>query len=124
MAKDKDYKELIGTTRWLKLRRDTLSKQPLCVECEAEGIITPATELHHVTPVENGINRAEKIRLMYDPHNLRPLCHDHHVRVHTELGRSGKAATTRRNKEQVARIEKKFFGDEPGEGFLIDGARR
>ena len=46
---------------------------------------------------------------MYDPANLRALCHDCHVKTHTEAGRSGKEATKKRNGEQVAQVIKKFF---------------
>lgn len=109
MAKDKDYKKLIHTPLWLRLRRDTLNAHPLCEACEAEGYITPATEVHHRRPVEYGINYAEKRRLMYDPTNLCALCHDCHVKKHIEMGRSGKEATQRRNAQQVAGVIKKFF---------------
>lgn len=45
MAKDKDYIKLIHTPRWLNLRRAILSAHPLCERCEAQGYITPATEV-------------------------------------------------------------------------------
>ena len=109
MAKDKDYQQLIHTERWLKLRRDKLTAQPLCERCQLDGIVTPATEVHHVTPVEDGLTYAAKRRLMYDPHNLRSLCHACHVKTHTELGRRGREATKRRNAEQVAAVVNKFF---------------
>ena len=109
MAKDKDYQQLIHTERWLKLRRDKLTAQPLCERCQLDGIVTPATEVHHVTPVEDGLTYAAKRRLMYDPHNLRSLCHACHVKTHTELGRCGREATKRRNAEQVAAVVNKFF---------------
>lgn len=109
MAKDKDYNYLIHTTQWLRLRRETLTAHPLCEACEADGFVTPATEVHHRRPVEYGINLTEKRRLMYDPDNLRALCHDCHVKAHIEMGRSGKEATRRRNQRQVAEVIKKFF---------------
>ena len=112
MAKDKDYIKLIHTPRWLRLRRDILTEHPLCERCRADGYITPATEVHHRRPVEYGINYNEKYRLMYDPKNLCALCHDCHVKVHTEMGRSGKEATRRRNAEQVAAAIVKFFNSE------------
>ena len=71
MAKDKDYIKLIHTPRWLRLRRDTLTAHPLCERCQAEGYITPAIEVHHRKPVEDGINYTEKYRLMYDPKTYR-----------------------------------------------------
>lgn len=111
MAKDKDYIRMIHTTRWLYLRRDILTKHPLCQQCEDEGRITPAIEVHHIRPVEYGVSRADKQRLMFNPTNLRALCHDCHVKVHTDMGRSGKQATMRRNEQQVAGVIKKFFSD-------------
>lgn len=109
MAKDEDYKRLIHSERWLKLRRDTLTRHPCCQRCAADGIVTPATEVHHVRPVEDAVSYREKVRLMYDPTNLRALCHNCHVLTHTEMGRSGKAATKRRNAEHVAAVVSKFF---------------
>lgn len=111
MAKDKDYNKLIHTARWLRLRRDILTEHPICERCEAEGFVTPATEVHHRKPVEYGINYAEKRRLMFDPDNLMALCHDCHVKEHTYMGRSGKGATRRRNDEQIRAVIDKFYGD-------------
>lgn len=110
MAKDKDYQKLINTTKWLRLRRDILTKQPICQRCQAEGRLTAATEVHHVRPVEEAVTLAEKRQRMYDPTNLRALCHDCHVRTHTEAGRSGREATKKRNAEHVAQVIDKFFG--------------
>lgn len=110
MAKDKDYQQLIHTDRWLRLRRDKLTASPLCERCQQQGIVTPATEVHHVTPVEDGLTLAAKRQLMYDYHNLRALCHDCHVQTHVELGRCGRAATKRRNEAQVVAVVEKFFG--------------
>lgn len=109
MAKDKDYIKLIQTTRWLKLRREILTKHPLCQRCESEGRITPATEVHHIRPVEEAVGKAERERRMYDPHNLRALCRPCHVQTHTEMGRSGKDATKRRNAKQLEAVVGRFF---------------
>lgn len=111
MSKDEDYNKLIHTQRWLDLRRAILTAHPLCERCEAEGFVTPAVEVHHRRPVEYGINYAEKHRLMYDEMNLCALCHECHVRTHKEMGKGGKEATQRRNREQVAGVIKKFFGN-------------
>lgn len=111
MANDKQYQKLIHTTRWLKLRREVLTAQPLCQRCLAEGRTTAATELHHVKPVEEALNPTEKIQRMYDPHNLRPLCHDCHVKTHTELGRCGRVANKQRKAKQAAEVIQNFFGE-------------
>ena len=111
MAKDRDYQQLINSAKWLRLRREVLTRHPLCQRCEAEGRLTAATEVHHVRPVEEAITYSDKQQRMYDPHNLRALCHDCHVRTHTELGRSGREATKKRNAEQTAQVIARYFGE-------------
>ena len=108
MAKDKDYVSMIHKNRWLRLRKAKLTSDPLCERCKENGITKEATEVHHVTPVEDGLTQREKETLMYDIHNLRSLCHDCHVLTHTEMGRSGKVHAKRRASEQLARFVKKF----------------
>lgn len=110
MSKDRDYRRLIHAPRWVRLRRAILTAHPLCERCEADGYVTPATEVHHRHPVEYGINYAEKYRLMYQPDNLMALCHDCHVKIHTEMGRSGREASRRRADRQVATIVDRLFG--------------
>ena len=39
--------------------------------------------------VEDAMTQTEMRRLMFDVHNLRSMCHDCHVKTHTEMGRSG-----------------------------------
>ena len=122
MAKDKEYQKLIHTARWLWLRKAVLTAHPLCQRCERENLVTPATEVHHVRPVEEAVTLAEKRQRMYDPTNLRALCHDCHVRTHTELGRCGKEANRKRQEKHAAEIIAKFFGDdETGADFLNGG---
>lgn len=109
MAKDKDYIRLIHSQRWTQLRRQVLTEHPLCRMCEAEGYVTAASEVHHITPVEYGVTRRDKERLMYDPANLTALCHDCHVKAHAAMGRSGKAATQRRTEAQVKQFIDKWL---------------
>lgn len=109
MAKDRDYRRMIHTSRWLKLRRDKITQCPLCERCKEEGRITPATEVHHIVPVESGVSLREKERLMFDPHNLRALCHDCHARTHMEMKSKGKEARKKRNAERLRYFENKFL---------------
>ena len=109
MAKDETYMRLINSQRWLRLRRAVLTAHPLCERCETEGLVTPACEVHHRVPVESAVTPREKETLMFDPSNLMALCHACHVAVHTEMGRSGKEATKKRNEEQTKSIINKFF---------------
>ncbi len=109
MAKDKDYVRLIHTAKWLQLRRLRLNDHPLCERCEEEGRVAAATEIHHVIPVENGLTRQEKERLMYDYFNLKALCHECHVKTHTEMGRCGKTQAQSRAKEHLKRFMDRFL---------------
>ena len=109
MAKDKDYIRMIHTNKWLRLRRAKLTSNPICERCQAEGRITPSREVHHVTPVEDGLTARDKQTLMYDSNNLQALCHDCHVKTHTEIGRCGKAHAKRRAAEHREQFVKKFL---------------
>ncbi len=110
MAKDKQYNRMIHNSRWLKLKRAKITANPECERCAEEGRpAVPATEIHHIKPVEDGLTPSERERLMYDFHNLRSLCHDCHIKTHVELGRSGKAHAKRKTKEQLESFRKKFL---------------
>lgn len=109
MAKDKDYIRLIHTARWVHLRKEKLNAHPLCERCDELGRVTAATEVHHVVPVENGLTKAEKERLMFDYHNLKALCHDCHVKTHIDMGRSGKGRAKSRAKDQLKRFIDRFI---------------
>ena len=110
MRKGATYRRLIHTERWLRLRRDKLTADPMCERCRAEGRIAAATEVHHIVPVEDAVNEAEKERLMFDPTNLRSLCHACHLQEHVELGRSGVKLARRRAENQVRQAIDKLFG--------------
>ena len=111
MAKDAVYRRLIHSPRWLRLRRQVLTEYPLCRRCAEEGYVTAATEVHHVVPVEDGVTAWEKERLMYDPGNLRALCHGCHVAVHTEMGRCGRAVEARRRRREAESFRRRYLGD-------------
>lgn|SRR5574344_86512 len=109
MAKDEDYKKLICSSRWKQIRRTFLSAHPLCQRCEAEGMVTPAREVHHIHPVECEITFREKEIAAYDLNNLMALCHDCHVKTHIEMGRCGKEMNIKRKSDQTKRIIERFF---------------
>ena len=109
MAKDKDYRRLIHTAQWVRLRRTKLTASPLCERCKEEGRLTPASEVHHIRPVEEGLTLQQKEQLMFDPHNLRALCHECHVRTHTEMGRCGKKQSKERAGAHLHRFIEKFM---------------
>lgn len=59
--------------RWRKYRQAYLHEHPLCVACKEEGRTTAATDLDHITPVNDGGD-------FWDPDNHQPLCHSCHSR--------------------------------------------
>ena len=93
MAKDKDYVQLIHTERWLRLRRDKLTASPLCERCQQAGLLTPATEVHHVTPVEDGLTYTAN-----------------------EVKRKTKKKTTKRRSDETQRMWR-----QPWKNFLVAG---
>lgn len=110
MNRKEQYTRLINTARWRELRRWKLSRNPLCEQCADNETVTPATEVHHVKPVEDGRNAAEMGRLMYDSHNLRSLCHRCHVEAHKALGRTGKDYAKRRRRDERQKFRELFLG--------------
>jgi len=54
--------------RWRKARERYLKEHPLCVQCEREGKLTPATVVDHIKPHKG--NR----ELFWDEDNWQSLC--------------------------------------------------
>lgn len=67
---------------WRKLRDTYLKEHPICADCLAKGIVTPATSVHHVkSPFKKGeIN----YNLLLDYNNLMSLCDECHGIRHAE----------------------------------------
>lgn len=79
-------------------------------EVQGRRQLAPATEVHHIRPVEEGLTLREKEQLMFDPHNLRALCHECHVKTHTEMGRCGKKQAKERAEAHLLRFKDRFMG--------------
>jgi 5-methylcytosine-specific restriction enzyme A len=58
--------------KWQKAREAYLSKHPLCVYCEREGRVTPATVVDHIEA-----HRGD-MKLFWDSSNWQSLCATHH----------------------------------------------
>ena len=58
--------------RWKKFRESFLSKNPLCVICQAEGKVVVATVLDHIIP-----HRGNQ-EVFWRKGNHQPLCSSHH----------------------------------------------
>jgi HNH endonuclease len=63
---------LYSKKAWKQLRLDHLAKEPLCVYCQREGRLTPATVVDHIKAHKGNLS------LFYSPSNLQSLCKLHH----------------------------------------------
>lgn len=60
------------STRWIRVRLDKLSINPLCEECERHGIVTAADTVHHKQ------ERIDRPDLSLDLDNLESVCRQCH----------------------------------------------
>ncbi len=60
--------------RWQKARKAYLAKHPLCINCQRNGKMTPATVVDHIIP-----HRGD-MKLFWDKENWQPLCKSCHDR--------------------------------------------
>ena len=58
--------------KWRDARAAYLKRHPLCVACQAEGKLKPATVVDHIIP-----HRGNQL-LFWDEKNWQPLCKAHH----------------------------------------------
>ena len=64
-------------SRWQKIRKAYLSRNPICNKCERKGRTTAADTVHHIIDIKNGGT--------HNLDNLMALCRDCHERVHGRL---------------------------------------
>jgi 5-methylcytosine-specific restriction protein A len=112
MTDKEHYRKMIQSMRWRRLRRMILTAHPLCQACAREGRLTPATEVHHVRPVDEVTGYLAQERRMFDQHNLVALCHDCHVQAHRDLGSWSSGYAQRRNVKQAEEVIDRLFGDD------------
>ena len=78
----------LNSEAWYRLRRMVLAEQPLCPECEARGVIEPATQVHHVNDNAMDNSRANLVGLCAPCHS-RHTAHDMGKRVNHGCDLSG-----------------------------------
>jgi 5-methylcytosine-specific restriction protein A len=78
-AANREYDARRGTrtergydNRWLRFAKQYLRANPLCVDCQTEGRVGAASEVHHLEKL------SERPDLKYEPSNLAGLCKQHH----------------------------------------------
>ena len=63
---------------WKRIRDRHITQHPLCEQCEKDGRIVPAAEVHHKVPISKGGTHARE--------NLMSLCRSCHNKIHHEIG--------------------------------------
>lgn len=107
--RNREYVALITSERWRLLRTKYIRSHPLCEDCQTAGLLTFATEVHHVRPIEQGRTPSEMVRLAFDPTNLRALCHSCHVEAHRALNSHSRKAMQENNARVVERFAERFL---------------
>ena len=85
----KDKADIYNSREWKELRIAKLrSTNGLCEECLKQGIVTSASCVHHVVPIETARTKDEMKRLAIDCglQGLKSLCFACHARIHKEIG--------------------------------------
>lgn len=59
--------DFYNTPDWRRFRKVFIATHPLCVSCEAKGIVRPSSVADHITPINQGGER-------FDPNNIQALC--------------------------------------------------
>lgn len=67
------------TPEWDRLSRQHRIEHPLCLGCEAMGLVEAATQVDHIVP-----HQGDRDKLL-DPHNLQSCCDWHHNAVKQKL---------------------------------------
>lgn len=80
--KNAEIAKIYNTSNWKKLRLAYLMEHPLCEHCLEKGIVTPATQVHHIWEISNGTTVEEMKGIAYDPKNLQSLCETCHRQEH------------------------------------------
>lgn len=79
---DADRRKIYNSERWRRLRAWKVICNPLCEECEQQGITTPAEDVHHIVSFMSVDDPNERKRLAYDFTNLESLCKKCHQKEH------------------------------------------
>ena len=109
MSHNRLYKSLINAQAWRALRAKVLSARPLCEVCATHDRITPATEVHHIRPVESVTRYEDMKALAYDESNLLCLCHECHANIHRDMRTHTKDAVKANKDREVKQFISRFL---------------
>lgn len=86
-----------------------LRANPLCEQCKNEGLVVPATEVHHITPVESVAGESQMYSLMFQYSNLMSLCHTCHSDIHRQMFSHSKEAVKANQRRATESFVDKFL---------------
>lgn len=109
MSRNPYYIKLIHSKHWRELRLRKLRDCPLCERCRKEGLVVPATEIHHITPVESVSGEAQMEALMFQYSNLMSLCHCCHSDIHRQMFSHSKEAVKENQRRATESFVNKFL---------------
>lgn len=108
--KDPVYRRLMNSREWRSLRASVLRESPICRRCwDLEKKVTPASEVHHIKPIESETTAEMKEYRAFDKSNLVCLCHNCHVAIHKKLGSHKKENVLQNKKRKQEDFFEKFF---------------
>lgn len=103
----------MNSRRWKRLRAAYLSVHPICEACEINGRTTPATEVHHVVPIESKAGRLQDMHaLAFDPNNLKALCRACHIEAHRVLHSSSLEVANERKRYELEAFARAYLSHE------------
>lgn len=95
------------------MRAAYLSVHPICEACEINGRTTPATEVHHVVPIESKAGRLQDMHaLAFDPNNLKALCRACHIEAHRVLHSSSLEVANERKRHELEAFARAYLSHE------------
>lgn len=109
MAHSPLYRRIMNSKRWHEVRARKVAQNPLCEECQKEGIVKPTQCVHHITEIESAKTDAEAWDLATSFNNLVSLCFDCHHKIHTQRKSHSKAMHKERNKTRLQQWAARHF---------------
>ncbi len=91
----------LNSSRWQRLRDVVLSQEPLCRHCKERGIVTPATDVDHVSGDPSDNSRDNLAGLCHSCHSIK-TAHDHGKRVATGCDVDGLPASWKNHEQPMA----------------------
>ena len=109
MSRNKYYIKLIHSKKWRDLRIRKLKDSPLCEQCKNQKKVVPATEVHHINPVESVAGEQQMQTLMFQYSNLMSLCHSCHSDIHRQMFSHSKEAVKENQRRMTETFIDKFL---------------